>query len=265
MLSPFPGMDPYIEAPRIWSDFHGDLAGEIRALLNRQIRPNYFAALTPYATYETIEVNQKKSYGMYPDVGIWQRSTRGVGGVAVADVLESTPVESTVSLELPLELFSVEIRTVDDDVLITSIEILSPVNKQRGHDAHLDYLRKRRDLLRSAAHLVEIDLLRGGVRPPLQQPVPLAPYYVMLSRATDRPHVSVWPIPLSARLPVLPIPLLEPDPDVLLDLGAVVASVYERGGYDARIDYRTPVPPPALTEEETAWVEQLLAPIRHTM
>ena len=264
MPSPFPGMDPYIESPRIWSDFHGDLAGEIRAVLNRQIRPNYFAALTPYATYETIEVTKKKSYGMYPDVGIWKRPFSTPGGIAVADVIVSTPVESTISLELPLELFSVEIRTVGDEVLITSIEILSPVNKQRGHDAHLDYLRKRRDLLRSAAHLLEIDLLRGGVRPPLEQPVPLAPYYVMLSRATQRPHVSVWPIVLNARLPVLPIPLLEPDPDVLLDLGAVVASVYERGGYDARIDYRTPVPPPALAEEETAWVEQLLAPIRYT-
>lgn len=33
MESPFPGMDPYIEAPRIWSDFHGDLAAEIRAEL----------------------------------------------------------------------------------------------------------------------------------------------------------------------------------------------------------------------------------------
>lgn len=262
MLSPFPGMDPYIEAPRIWSDFHGDLAGEIRSVLNRQIRPNYFAAMTPYVTYETIQVTQKKLYGMYPDVDIWKRHTASPGGVAVADIVESTPVESTVSLELPLELFNVEIRTAGDDMLVTSIEILSPVNKQRGHDAHLDYLRKRRDLLRSAAHLVEIDLLRAGVRPPLEQPVPLAPYYVMLSRATQRPHVAVWPITLNARLPVLPIPLLEPDPDVMLDLGAVVTSVYERGGYDARIDYRTPVPPPALAEEETTWVEQLLAPLR---
>lgn len=264
MLSPFPGMDPYIEVPRIWSDFHGDLAGEIRASLNRQIRPSYFAALTPYVTYETIEVTQKKTYGMYPDVGIWRRSSADPGGVAVADIVESTPVESTVSLELPLELFSVEIRTAGDEILVTSIEILSPVNKQRGHDAYLDYLRKRRDLLRSAAHLLEIDLLRAGARPSLEQPVPLAPYYVMLSRATHRPHVSVWPIALNARLPVLPVPLLEPDPDVLLDLGAVVASVYERGGYDARIDYRTPVPPPTLDEQEAAWVEQLLTPFRHT-
>ena len=155
MLSPLPGMDPYIEAPRIWSDFHGDLAGEIRAVLNQQIRPGYFAALTPYVTYETIEVTQKKTYGMYPDVGIWKRPSSGAV-VAVADVVESTPVESTVSLELPLELFSVEIRTAGDEMLVTSIEILSPVNKQRGHDAYLDYLRKRRDLLRSAAHLVEM-------------------------------------------------------------------------------------------------------------
>ena len=32
MPSPFPGMDPYIEAPDIWSDFHGDLAAEMRGV-----------------------------------------------------------------------------------------------------------------------------------------------------------------------------------------------------------------------------------------
>jgi hypothetical protein len=26
MPSPFPGMDPYIETPELWSDFHNDLA-----------------------------------------------------------------------------------------------------------------------------------------------------------------------------------------------------------------------------------------------
>jgi Protein of unknown function (DUF4058) len=261
MPSPFPGMDPYIEAHKIWSDFHGDLAGEIRAELNRKIRPNYFAALTPYVTYETIEVTQKKPYGIYPDVGVWKT---GTGGVAVAErsAILTPAIESVVSLEVPLELFSVEIRTAGDETLITSIEILSPVNKLRGHDAHIDYLRKRRDLLRSAAHLLEIDLLRGGVRPPLQEAVPLASYYVMLSRATDRPYVNVWPITLESTLPVIPVPLLEPDPDAILDLGAVVASVYERGGYDARIDYRASVPPPALSLADTKLVEQLLAEIR---
>ncbi|MCL4859325.1 MAG: DUF4058 family protein, partial [Caldilineaceae bacterium] len=38
-----------------------------------------------------------------------------------------------------------------------------------------------------------------------------------------------------------------------------VAAVYERGGYDAQIDYRQPAPPPALSADEAAWVETILA------
>ena len=257
MPSPFPGMDPYIEASRIWTDFHGDLAGEIRANLNRTIRPKYYAGLTPYVTYETIEVTMREVESIRPDVGIWQ-TARTPLTTAVAPAIDSAPVESTVTYEIPLELFSVEIRMAGAETLITSIEILSPVNKQRTHDAHIDYLRKRRELLRSAAHFIELDLLRGGLRSPLDTPVPKAPYYVTLSRANRRPHVSVWPLALNTRLPTIPIPLLEPDPDVPLDLGEVIASVYERGGYDARIDYTQPVPPPALSTEESAWVQLLL-------
>ena len=58
MPSPFPGMDPYIESPALWSDFHNDLASEIRAQLNRCIQPRYFARLTPYVTYEVVEIGQ---------------------------------------------------------------------------------------------------------------------------------------------------------------------------------------------------------------
>ena len=70
MPSPFPGMDPYIESPELWSDFHNDLASEIRAQLNQVIQPNYFARLTLYVTYEAIEVG--KTFGIRPDVGVWR-------------------------------------------------------------------------------------------------------------------------------------------------------------------------------------------------
>ena len=63
---------------------------------------------------------------------------------------------------------------------------------------------------------------------------------------------------MAETLPLVPIPLLEPDPDVCLDLGAVVASAYERGAFDRDIDYRQPPPPPPLTAEEAAWVEARL-------
>ncbi|WP_322797967.1 DUF4058 family protein [Thermoflexus sp.] len=161
-------------------------------------------------------------------------------------------------MEVPLRLYSVEIRKADTEQLVTVIEILSPVNKRAGHEAHQEYRRKRRDLLRSSVHRMEIDLLRGGERPPLEDPVPPAPYYVVLSRADRRPTVEVWPILLWDPLPVLPVPLLEPDPDAPLDLGAVVAAVYERGAYGVQIDYRQPPPPPPLSEAEQAWLEAQL-------
>jgi len=256
MPSPFPGMDPYIENPEVWSDFHGNMATEIQGQLNRAIQPRYVARLTPYVTYELVEIAQVRS--VRPDVGIWQpQPPRGGVAEAVA-VIAPAPVESAVLLEFPLRLFSVEIRKVETMQLVTAIEILSPVNKRPGHDAYQDYQRKRRELLRSSAHSMEIDLLRGGERPPLERPVPRAPYYVILSRAERRPTVEVWPIQLQDRLPVLPVPLLEPDPDVALDLGAAVAAVYERGGYAVLIDYRRPPPPPALLEDEAFWLDEHL-------
>ncbi|MDH3604830.1 MAG: DUF4058 family protein, partial [Candidatus Tectomicrobia bacterium] len=136
--------------------------------------------------------------------------------------------------------------------LVTVLEVLSPVNKRPSHEAYQAYQRKRRDRLRSEVHLLEIDLLRGGERPPLGGPIPPAPYYIVLCRGERRPTAEVWPIQLADRLPVLPVPLVKPDPDVPLDVGEVVASVYERGAYAQQIDYTQPPPPPSLSHDEIA-------------
>ncbi|MFQ5859882.1 MAG: DUF4058 family protein [Anaerolineae bacterium] len=166
MPSPFPGMDPYIEHPDVWSDFHGGLAGEIRATLNATIQPRYVARMIPYVTYEVIEVAQ--THGIRPDADVWQPQPPAGPAEGVAMMVTPAPAESLV----PLRLYSVEIRTAGDMLLVTAIEILSPVNKRAGHEARVDYLRKRRELLRSQAHFMEIDLLRGGERPPLETPHP---------------------------------------------------------------------------------------------
>jgi hypothetical protein len=245
-------MDPYIEIPKLWSDFHHDLAAELRAQLNRTVPSGYVARMDASVTYDIIEIRETRT--VRPDVAVYQHpasAESGRGGLATVPTI--APVESTIPLEVPLRLYRVEVRWLDQEQLVTVLEILSPVNKRSGHEAHDEYLRKRRDLFRSGTHLIEIDLLRAGGRPPLETPVPKAPYYVTLSRVERRPKVDVWPIQLWTLLPVLPVPLREPDPDVPLDLGAVVASVYERGNYAAQIDYNQP-PPPPLSAEESAWV-----------
>jgi hypothetical protein len=256
MPSPFSGMDPYLEAPQGWLGFHNDLAAEIRAALNRLIQPRYYAELDSYVTYEVIEIDRPRS--ILPDVLVSQpQPPRGDTGSAVATAAPA-PAESRVPLEVTIYLDRVEVRTTGVGQLVTLIEILSPANKRPSHDAYTEYQRKRREVLRSPVHLMEIDLLRGGTRPPLADPVPVAPYYVVLSRADRRPRVEVWPIQIGEPLPLLPVPLLEPDPDTTLDLNAMVASVYERGAYGVRINYTEPPPPPALTAEQAQWVETRL-------
>ena len=80
---------------------------------------------------------------------------------------------------------------------------------------------------------------------------------MILSREERRPAVDVWPIQLADALPTIPVPLLQPDPDAVLDLGAIVRAVYERGGYATLIDY-SGSPPPPLSDTESAWLDGYL-------
>src|SRR5438093_4113338 len=74
MPSPFPGMDPYLEHPKLWLDFHNELASAIRAALNGSLEPRYRARLTSYVAYETIEVAQSRR--VESDVGVWEVQRR---------------------------------------------------------------------------------------------------------------------------------------------------------------------------------------------
>jgi hypothetical protein len=49
-MSPFPGMDPYIEVTGSWSDFHNDLLVGCRAQLHQHLPPNYIARIEERVT-----------------------------------------------------------------------------------------------------------------------------------------------------------------------------------------------------------------------
>lgn len=252
MASSFPGMDPYLEGPDIWEDFHANLAGEIQAQLSPRLRPRYFAALSARVTYEEVAIEERRV--AKPDLSVLRVSDQPTQGVSVA--ILPAPVTGLVALEVPVKEQSIEIHEVGTGTLVTAIEILSPVNKRPGHDAFETYRRKRRDLLRTTVHLMEIDLLRGGHRPPLITPLPAAPYFIFLGRAERRPHIEIWPVSMREPIPVVPVPLIAPDADVPLDLGLAVRTIYDRASYDLRIDYHGAPPPPALTPEDASWVRE---------
>ena len=261
MASPFPGMDPYLEDPRIWPGFHHYLADELVAQLNRQIGPKYYADVNVRTVVEEVSIAMPQV--IHPDVGVVEAPPPEPvpGPVAAAISIPPAPVQRLV-IAGQTKLRTVEVRLTETDRLVTAIEILSPYNKRPG-DGLEEYRRKRRQILRSSVHLVEIDLLRGGERPgrEVNDPPLNADYVLLVNRSREEAEgriSEIWPVALNEPLPLLPIPLLSPDPDVALDLNAALRSVYARAGYEWRLNYQRPVPPPALRPEMAAWLKQHL-------
>src|SRR5207244_1722797 len=116
----------------------------------------------------------------------------------------------------------------------------------------------RTALLETRTHVLEIDLLRRGTRVRSLGEPPPAAYYVYLSRTERRPFTAVWPVLLRERLPTVPIPLLAPDPDVPLDLQATVDDCFALVGYERLLDYTVAPPPPPLSLDDAAWVDETL-------
>lgn len=251
MPSPFPGVDPYLEG-LMGSTVHQQLSSEIARQLAPKLAPKYFTRAAEWFVLDADEGIAVTTAKINPDVSVAQSQGGGLSNQAA--VLEA-PLRLTTVMPVKVRQVTIEIREVARRRLVTAIEILSPSNKRAP--GRREYLKKRRRLLMSSAHLMEIDLLRRGRRVPMRQPLPEQPYFVLLSRAEQRPVLEVWPISLRERLPLVPVPLLAGDPDVSLDLQAAFETVYDACRFDVSLDYSaapmTPLPP-----EDAAWAEQVL-------
>jgi hypothetical protein len=145
--------------------------------------------------------------------------------------------------------------------VVTVIEFLSPANKTPGPNRE-QYQRKQREVCASDTNLVEIDLSRFGSHTlafPLARLKPKArtPYMTCVRRATRRDKAEVYPMPLSARLPAIKIPLRPEDADVPLDLQALVEQCYRNGGYEGTLNYAVEPDPPLLGADK-GWADEWL-------
>ena len=257
MPSPFPGMDPFLEG-YLWPDVHSALASKIRQQLTPLLRPKYAARLEVYLTEDPLPEGEVGI--LYPDVEVVetpQQSNQTSSNRDSSGISTITPpaLALPVFQPVPVRLTSIEIRDTANNKLVTSIEILSPVNKREPGLS--TYQKKRHRLYQADVHLLELDLLRRGMRPFAQPRLPQVPYCVALTRAGAK-QIEIWPIELPTPLPVVPVPLRSPDPDVPLDLQTALAAIYDEAAYDLTLDYQQTPPPPALSNENNNWLKSMI-------
>jgi hypothetical protein len=256
MASPFPGMDPYLEAH--WGDIHASLIIYARDQLRGRLPGDLLARVEERVFVESSEDEERL---LVPDLRVVERrggkktAAPANGALAVAEPL-------VVKLSDPFTEGYIEIREAGSGHrLITVIEVLSLTNKLPGMGRQ-KFLKKQEALRDGGVSLVEIDLLRNGGRmlPVALERLPTVyrtPYGVVVRRGWKPIDVEIYRVSSRERLPVIRIPLREADDDAPLDLQTLIEQCYRNGDYDEDIDYnRDPDPP--LEGGEVRWADGLL-------
>lgn len=253
MRSPFPGMNPYLEAPNFWSAFHSRLIIAIADTLAPSLLPKYYIEIETRTYLNTTD--DSLLVGI-PDVVIFSpHSQQNVTPSSTQTTLTSQPTQIRLSIPEEVKERYLEVREVATGAAITVIEVLSPKNKATGIGRRT-YQQKRQSILASLTHLVEIDLLRGGK--PMDEMIKDADYRILVSRSHQRPYADLYSFSLRDNIPDFPLPLQSGESEPIVQLQQIIGGIYERGGYDVRIDYQQPPPPPALSITDMEWLKNCL-------
>lgn len=265
MPSPFPGMDPFLEHPDLFSGLHDRLITYLSEVLTASLPKPYYADI-----HDRVWVEVSRRY-IGPDVNVLYPERHRNGGPVSTPTGGSTAVATAtepVVVHVPHDEFRetfLQIYTRQgSERLVTHVEVLSPANKAPGEHGRDLYVRKQREILGSKAHLVEIDVLRAGTHStavPLDRALPRTgpfDYHVCIHHYDNLEDYFVYPIHLEQPLPTIAIPLLPGDGAVSIDLQAVFMRAYDAGPYARRVSYAQDSIVPALDTERTAWVTQRL-------
>ncbi|HAA28858.1 MAG TPA: hypothetical protein DCE56_15700 [Cyanobacteria bacterium UBA8553] len=254
MPSPFPGMNPYLENPELWSEVHHRLISAIAIALAPPIRPKYRVAIEK-RTY--LSDGEESVLVGIPDVSvISQKLTTNQNPSTTT--LPALSESITVTLPMPEQVREgyLEIREVATGHVVTVIEVLSPTNKRpgKGREAYED---KRREVLSSPTHLVEIDLLRSGKPMQILSEISQTDYRFLVSRKNRRPLAQLYAFSIRQEIPKFELPLQLGDTEPVVDLQSLLVEIYEQAGFDLAIDYSVE-PVPLLKEEDRTWADALL-------
>lgn len=183
MPSPFPGMDPFSEEPARWAGVHSRLINAISEAVAELVSPTFFVEIEDRVYIITPDdyANQAIVPGVY--------LVRGRRDTALAEMSSTITAPTLVEplSELHIRDRYIEIRDTKSREVVTTVEVLSPFNKAAGTQGRTAFLRKRRSVMSSAAHWIEIDLLRAGDRPP--EVAGNSDYYALLKARRARRSV----------------------------------------------------------------------------
>jgi len=256
MPSPFPGMNPYIERPDVWNDFHDTFIPALREVLNAQVLPRYYVRIEENLYIHEPPAKERFALGK-PDLSIHPGEPVGSAPGAVTT---AAPVYVGMPVVVEEErLPYLEIRDRFKHEVVTVIELLSPANK--AADGRDQYLAKVQRILASKTNFVEIDLLRAHPKMPWNQ-LPECDYYALVSRYAERsgtkPQAAVWPLRLRDPLPTIPIPLRDGEAEPTVNLQAILHHIYDAAGYGMFL-YEAD-PEPRLSTADAVWAALLLNP-----
>lgn len=251
LISPFPGMDPFLEEPSLWSSVHTRLMNSISDQLAARVAPDFYVEIQQHVT--VLHPEEELVRHVIPDVYVAEQRLRPPRQTGTSAVI--TPP----TLVEPLEQWEIyerflEVRDRRHRNVVTVLEVLSPWNKSAGPERWEAFQTKRRAVIASRTHWIEIDLLRAGRRPP--EVAEHSDYYALLKRGATPGPYEVWYVDLRDRLPTIAVPLRQPHEDVPLDLQAVVDDVYRRAHYAESIDYTSALPAPRLRPADVQWASQ---------
>jgi hypothetical protein len=258
MPTPFPGMDPYLERAGVWEEVHTRLIVAMADALGPQVRPKYRVGVEQRTYLALLTPDEYERVGR-PDVLVSAPHRQAQPTQATATAVGIAP--RVAQLPMPEEITErhLEVRDVATGEVITAIKLLSPTNKLT-RVGRRQYGRKRMQVLGSATHFIEIDLLRVGEPFPfrVQDDDAQSDYRIIVSRAQDRPQAAVYLFTLRDPVPDIPVPLQPGDAEASLALNRLLHDVYDRAGYDLTLDYQHAPPPPPLCEQDIQWMKQLL-------
>ena len=257
MPSPFPGMDPFLEAH--WGDVHTALSTYIRNEIQGQLPGDLLARIEESVLLEVFDDDnpESKYERRYPDVGVFEatvsdgQSPTNGGSLAIAEPI------ITVSRFTKRTQRSVHIYDPSRKMkLVTAIELISPGNKI-GSKNRDEYHERSDQILDSGASLVEIDLIRQGrsvlYAPALEE---RGHYAICVIRGWKPERAEVYPVRFDVALPTIRIPLRRGDADAILELQKLLDRAYADGRYNS-LDYTQPLKPP-FTAAENRWLKAQL-------